>query len=112
MCHYTAPLTREAAQATGSYGNVAVLTLIGKMRDRAPRASLEAQVFGGAARRSGDDVGSRNIDIARRILHARGVRIVSEDVGGSKGRKVLFDSQSGHSAVLKVHEIRKEDWGE
>ncbi len=36
--------------------------------------------------------------------------VASEDVGGKKGRKILFDTASGHVAVLKVHDLRREDW--
>ncbi len=26
------------------------------------------------------------------------------------GRKVMFDTATGHVAILKVHELRRDDW--
>jgi chemotaxis protein CheD len=73
---------------------------------------LEAQIFGGAHNReiSPKDIGRGNITIARKILAREGIRIVSEDVGGEKGRKIVFDTQANEIAVLKVDKLRKGDW--
>jgi chemotaxis protein CheD len=50
------------------------------------------------------------VEIARKILREKGIAIASEDVGGSVGRKIVFDLATGHVAVLKVHKVRDEDW--
>ena len=50
------------------------------------------------------------MSVARRALSRRGIRVASEDVGGSLGRKIVFDTGSGQVAVLKVRNIRKSDW--
>jgi chemotaxis protein CheD len=110
MCHFVQPVIYDLSKATAWFGNVAVVTLIKKMRAIVPDAMLEAQIFGGASRDAAETLGERNVEIARKALTNRGVRIVSEDVGGSRGRKILFDTASGHTAVLKVQRIRDEDW--
>ena len=38
------------------------------------------------------------------------IPLVSEDVGGNKGRKVVFNTRTREALVLKVERIRKEDW--
>lgn len=51
-----------------------------------------------------------NVRVARRILARRGISVVSEDVGGSLGRKVIFDISNGEIAVLKIRQVRRSDW--
>jgi chemotaxis protein CheD len=82
------------------------------IRDGSKKKNLEAQIFGGAYNRvaSFKDVGRENVRVARRILARQGIRVVSEDIGGEKGRKVIFDSVKNEVAVLKVDRLRKGDW--
>ena len=112
MSHFVLPAIREQGKTTARYGNVAILTLVRMMEQAAPEGLLEAHVLGGAVNDATDTVGAENCDVARRILAAKRIHLASEDVGGSKGRKILFDTSTGHVAVLKVHQVRKEDWGE
>jgi chemotaxis protein CheD len=39
-----------------------------------------------------------------------GIRVVSEDTGGEKGRKIVFNTGTNEVAVLKVDRLRKGDW--
>jgi len=55
-------------------------------------------------------VGHENVAIARSVLQKKGIAIVSEDVGGNMGRKVVFDTETGQLMTLKVHKIRDSDW--
>ena len=87
-----------------------MLTLILLIKGQSPKGNFEAHIFGGAALDSNDGRGHANIAMARKVLSSRGISIATEDVGGSKGRKILFDPETGHVAVLKVHSIRREDW--
>ncbi len=41
------------------------------------------------------DVGARNVELAKKILLGKGMRIRKQDTRGSKGRKILFNSLSG-----------------
>jgi chemotaxis protein CheD len=59
--------------------------------------ALHAKVFGGASiggMRDGD-LGSRNAAAALEFLEAHSIRLVSHDVGGARGRKVVFRTGSG-----------------
>lgn len=75
-----------------------------------PGGNFEAQIFGGGELDTCDKTGEENVEIARKVLNKKGVNIVSEDVGGEKGRKILFDTDTGHVAVLKVYDVRDVDW--
>ena len=48
--------------------------------------------------------------IARKILAKHRIRIISEDVGGERGRKIVFQTNTNKIAVLKVDKLRKSDW--
>ena len=48
--------------------------------------------------------------MAVNILEKKGIHISSTDVGGDKGRKVIYNSETNHLAVVKAEKIRTEDW--
>lgn len=113
MNHFQLPYTREKQNATGRFGNVATLTLIRMMMDDGSKAKqMEAQIFGGAfnPRLCHKNIGGENIMVARKILMKTHVRIISEDVGGEIGRKIVFNTTTNEVAVLKVDKIREGDW--
>lgn len=109
MNYYVEPSVFEKSKTTARFGNVSMVTLVNSIQQIAPEGKFEAHIFGGASNGS-SDIAEQNIAIARKVLSARNIPVVSEDVGGKKGRKIAFDTSSGHIAVLKVHNLRKEDW--
>jgi chemotaxis protein CheD len=115
MNHFLCPQPGPDEPATPRTGVGATLGLIQSLQDAgAETGRLVAQILGGARRRSdpgdGTDLGTRNVEMARRLLARRAIGILSEDVGGTMGRKVIFDTQTGQLAVLKVHRLREADW--
>lgn len=114
MNHFLYPSVSSKAKATPQFGNVATLQLIQMMEKAgAKKDSLHAQIIGGAIPpfpTKNKDIGKNNVEVARKILNSKGIKIVSEDVGGTMGRKIVFNSYTGHIMVLKVYQIRKEDW--
>ncbi|MFP5212123.1 MAG: chemotaxis protein CheD [Acidobacteriota bacterium] len=115
MNHFLYPLTRDPASATARFGNVATRALIGFFLEGGSKAKhLEAQIFGGAhpsecapevAR-----VSRENVDVARRVLDRNKIRIVSEDTGGSRGRKLVYNSFSNEVVIIRVEALRQGDW--
>jgi chemotaxis protein CheD len=113
MNHFQLPSTNKLKEATARYGNVATLALIGMMiNDGSKIKNLEAQFFGGAhnAKTCPKNIGQENVRIARMILTRKHIRIASEDVGGEKGRKLVFNTASNEMAIVKVDRIRQADW--
>ena len=113
MNHFQFPVIRNAKHATARYGNVAVSTLINLMINVGSKnEQLEAQILGGAYNPeiADNNVGRENIRIGKKILAKRGVRLASEDVGGEKGRKIIFNTNTNELAVVKVDKVRHEDW--
>lgn len=111
--HFQFPHTNERQNATARYGNVATITLIRMMlNDGSKRKHLEAQILGGANHPDvcTKNIGRQNIMIARKILAKERISIVSEDVGGERGRKVVFNTHTNEMAVIKVEKLRSADW--
>lgn len=111
--HFLFPYVGDREKTTTLYGNVAVLTLIRMMVDNGSKLSkLEAQIFGGAFNHehSKRDIGKDNFKVARNILSSKKIKIVSEDVGGEIGRKIVFNTATYEIGILKVERLRKSDW--
>lgn len=108
MNHFVYPSVGEQQKATAKFGNAATRQLIRMMEEAGCRVTdIEARLFGGG-RRNGEDayaVSDDNVRVAREVLKRCGIPVVSEDVGGNTGRKVIFDTSTGNAAVLKVREI-------
>ena len=113
VTHFIYPKISKPKEATAQYGNVAVSTLIKLLiADGSKKSSLEAQVFGGGDPVSiqPETLGGQNILMAKNILNQQGIPIISEDVGGSKGRKLVFKSDTNEAVIFKVDRLRQEDW--
>jgi len=41
------------------------------------------------------------------VLVGKRISVISEDVGGEKGRKIVFNSENNEVAVIKVERLRK-----
>lgn len=107
------PFTRDRDQATALFGNVSTLTLLRMMLGYGSKVRhLEAYILGGAYNPeiSHEDVGRKGVAVAKRILVREKVRIVSEDVGGARGRKVVFNTGTSELGVIKVERLRMGDW--
>jgi chemotaxis protein CheD len=108
MNHYMLPF--ETGRMTGSprFGDVAIRQLLTRLVALGARpAALEATVVGGACvmeafRCDGDHIGARNADLAERMLSAHGIRIRARDLGGNRGRKLIFETATGEARVIPV----------
>ncbi|MBF0564056.1 MAG: chemotaxis protein CheD [Nitrospirae bacterium] len=107
MNHYLLPLWNGEGLPSPKYGNIAITKLIEKVLSfGSNKRSLKAKVFGGASimqQTSGLlNVGERNIIIAEDVLADEGISIISSDVGGPLGRKIIFKTDTGGVLVKKV----------
>ena len=114
MNHFIHPQTSKNDSRTTTFGDVALPVLVKMMRKEfgSRKADLHAQIFGGGSpmQINGKTVGKENVEVAKQFLSHIGIKVVSEDVGGNMGRKILFDTATGQVAVLKVQQLRKDDW--
>ena len=106
--HFLLPHGAGRGNDAARFGNVAVDRLITELVGLgSQRADLQAKVFGGAAvieafRGREGHLGSSNVELARARLNEHGIPIVAEDVGGHRGRKVIFQTDSGIALVRLI----------
>jgi chemotaxis protein CheD len=102
--HYLLPLWNGDGLPTPKYGNIAIVKLIEKVQTLGAGSRLVAKVFGGASMWEKTDgllaIGQRNIELAIELLEQHRIPIVSKDVGGPVGRKIIFHTDDG-SVLLK-----------
>jgi len=113
MNHFQFPYIAVKGKTTALFGNIATTALLRMILDRESSIeNLEAQLYGGAyhPEKKDKDIGSKNIEIAREILLKNRISITSQDIGGEKGRKVVFNTNTNDVAVLKVDRLRDADW--
>jgi len=113
MNHFLYPSITIKGKTTALYGNIATTSLLRMMLAQDSSIEhLEAQLYGGAyhPEKNNKDIGRENIEIAKKILLKNRISITSQDVGGVKGRKVVFNTGSNDVAVLKVERLRDRDW--
>jgi chemotaxis protein CheD len=100
MNHYMLPLWNGEGLPTPKYGNVAIEKLIEKMLQfGCLKRNLIAKCFGGASLIADAtdlmQIGARNFDVAEELLAIHQIPIVAREVGGQRGMKVIFNTQSG-----------------
>ena len=114
MNHFLYPKAKLFGPSNSQYGDVAIKALINMLRKQGSRLEdLEAQIFGGGEAPGGlirDKTGYKNVQMARRMLKKNGIRVVSEDVGGIKGRRLIFHTGTNEALVMKTHRIRRGDY--
>lgn len=113
MAHFLYPVTQDRRRATAQYGNVAVKCLVTMFLDQGiPVKALRAQIFGGAQMAPADcmRIARENVQVARKVLRNQRITILSEDTGGSMGRKIVYNTQRNEAIVYKVHTLRRGDW--
>ncbi len=98
--HYLLALWNGEGLPTPRFGNIAIHKLAEKMeRIGSRRSRLRAKIFGGSSvlqTRSGLlNVGERNIQLAVDLLDEMQVPIVARHVGGTQGRRIIFNSGTG-----------------
>jgi chemotaxis protein CheD len=90
------------------FGDIGVKELLDAMlREGAKRQNLRAKIAGGAMMFPNKSdlvgtVGERNIVSCKKSLQELGIRLVAEDVGGTKGRTIELNTTTGDLKVKIV----------
>jgi chemotaxis protein CheD len=105
--HYMLPLWNGDGLATPKYGNIAIEKLYERMISfGCKHSNLRAKIFGGGEVLTISNailnVGERNILLARDMLKKMKINIINSDVGGRTGRKILFNTHTGHVFMKKL----------
>lgn len=90
----------------GKFADVAIQTMVDKLVANGAKANrLQAKMAGGANvfqnenKKSVFNIGLRNVDAIKNMLTEKKILLVSEDVGSSSGRFVVFNAKSSELTV-------------
>jgi chemotaxis protein CheD len=110
MNHFVLPESFDKSASSARFAPAAHEDLLARILELgASHEKLRAKLFGGAfifsqfkdaghADRE-QPLGLRNVAAARQLLLDAGIPVVAEDVGGGRGRKVVFHTGSGEAWV-------------
>jgi chemotaxis protein CheD len=106
MNHFLLPHHVERERSP-RFGTVAVPQLVeAVLRAGASPGNLKAKVFGGAsvigAFRTSRNLGEENAILALRLLEDARIPVLDSDVGGTKGRKLIFHADDGSAWVRQL----------
>ncbi len=107
MNHFMLPNLAGSSVSSARFGNVAMEELVEKMRAAGARMPLvRARVFGGSCMfqqmQSASHLGAKNADVALEFLRRRGIEVVQLDVGGNRGRKLIFETETGNVCLNTI----------
>lgn len=107
--HYVLPMTGRSDGPAARYGDAAIAELLRRVAALGCRQEdLQAKVIGGASiiqaseHIGAESLGMKNVKLARQILGEHRICILAEDIGGTRGRRVLFRTDSGDVFVRKL----------
>jgi len=105
--HFMLPVAPPGAGGSPRFGNVAMSRLLDTLvRAGARRSALRAHVFGGACMRASipppAHVGTHNIDMAIGFLAEHEIEIAMLDIGGKRGRKIIFNTDEGTACLTVI----------
>ena len=109
LSHVLLPKSPPDDNACAKYADTAIHELIGRLAAAGANPyALTAKLAGGASmfnHGAGGDVmqiGRRNVEMCREVLKSRMIPVLAEDTGGSVGRTIEFDCETGALAVRMV----------
>jgi chemotaxis protein CheD len=105
MNHFVMPRGAQSAVPPGRFGLYAIPALIDAMIEQGARMErMQAKLFGGASMLASgapraNHIGAQNLAIASELLKRAGIPVVGRDVGGPRGRKIVFHTDDGGVAL-------------
>lgn len=108
VTHYLLPQHDGRGPVSSRYGNVALQGLLDKLLQLgSKRKDMLAKVYGGACLfevfrpSAGEHLGTKNSSFALQWLKHEGISVVEAQVGGTRGRKIEFETD-GTTSVREV----------
>ncbi|HVI06688.1 MAG TPA: chemotaxis protein CheD [Candidatus Binatia bacterium] len=103
MNHYLLPEGSEDGPNRLRYGNVANAALLKEMLALGcDIRNLRAKLFGGSSAFSANpsqSVGTRNVELAEEFVRKANIPLVSKDVSGKHGRRLVFHTEDGVTLI-------------
>ncbi len=103
LAHVVLPDSNDRGTAPGKFADTAVPFILKQLG--VPPTSLVAKIVGGArmfGTKGPMQIGEANTKAIVQALDRAGVRIAARDVGGTSGRRIAFDCETGELTVDTV----------
>jgi chemotaxis protein CheD len=112
LAHVMLPAAPDAPENAAKFADTGIDAMVSSMAREGGRPDhMTAKLAGGSAMfdfdSQDDAIGERNLDATRTVLDARDIPVVAEDVGGSDGRSVTFDGDTGILVVKSAGDERR-----
>ncbi len=115
MNHFMLPVSGEnfkigAGTDAERYGNYAMENMINVILSHGgQRKNLEVKVFGGGRIIAGaTDIGRKNIDFVLQYIRLEGLELLSQDVGDTCPRKVIYNPYTGKAFVKRLRSLNSD----
>jgi chemotaxis protein CheD len=100
MNHFLLPVNDKFESDIEKYGDTSMEFILDKMLGMGSnQRDLVAKVFGGGElltyKNSSFNIGKKNIEVALDFICAHDIRVISKEVGGIRGRKIIFNTLTG-----------------
>lgn len=117
LIHIMLPDSTTFKETTNPYkfADTAIPLMVKEMiKNGSSKKNLVSKIAGGASmfkfseKSINSDIGLRNIEAVKKALSKEGIKNIAEDVGGSKGRSIFVDAETGILTIRIVGEGIKE----
>lgn len=100
LAHVVLPQAHEPTSHPAKYADLAIPAMLAELAERGvPQAGLVAKMAGGACMFGNSNgamqIGKSNAEALTRALAAANIHLAAQDVGGNRGRKIVFDLETG-----------------
>ncbi len=115
MSYFIKPVLSYSDLPTPYFAEPSILGLIKSCKKETSNFSrIEAYIYGGSENPSASgyikNLAQENINAAKKILLSKNIPLAGIDTGGSRGRKIVFNTFTGETMVAKVENVRSDDW--
>ncbi len=113
--HYIFPSIPVDGGERGRYGDSSIKDMVSKLNKMgSPNSQIVAKIFGGAKMVENNkseifSTGKNNIMMALKITRELGIRIVTQDIGGNKGRRICFNMSSGVVETVYINKPNRDE---
>jgi len=114
MNHFLLPASSEARPASSRFADVATRTLLETLQALGCRIPhLESKIFGGASMFQKQDryaisLGAKNVAAALDLMRSAGIPVVVQETGGTRGRKIMLNTDDGIVWCQRIEPERKQ----
>jgi len=114
ICHALLPSCRKdlpcshGQSDSGKYVECAIQLMLERFAVHGvAKSEIEAKLFGGSDMFDTSEgrtasVGRQNLEMALRLLEDQPVRLVTQDLGGKRGRKIIFHTHTGEVFLKRL----------